>query len=578
MLSKIALSFENLNDFDVDINKALQEVGTFINVSRIYIFFNENGKITRNTFEWCNEGIIPEIHNLQDIEDEVIPSWDIMMKNDGYICSNDITDLPEDIVDILKPQEIKSVVIYPLLIEEEIRGFIGFDECRNKRVWKEEELEILSTLSGLIASVYQRKFIHKALTESEINFRNFFETMEDILIISDLKGRIIHGNKALIDKLKYSLLELKSMSVIELHPEDKREDASIIVQKIINGETDCCPLQIESKFGNIYSVETKIQFGKWNNQDCVYSISKDVTIENENLQLLSKIFDSNPMPMIISTIDENRFIKVNEAFLEKTGYLEEEIIGKTMEELNNIYDYKNMEIIKNKLLNKEKLKDEEFLLRCKDGSTLNCLLSIEQISSQSKQSLLTVIVDVTERVEYEKKILELSNKDPLTNIYNRRYIYNMGEKIIEEYKRMGSLFSVCIIDIDNFKYINDNFGHQIGDFVLKEFTKVVDKNLRPYDLLGRYGGEEFIIILKNTNEKESIIVIDRINKAVKEKSFIYNEEIINITISAGISNSKEISKEEIKLEDLIRIADRRMYIAKNDGKDKIVYKSQKPPL
>ena len=82
--------------------------------------------------------------------------------------------------------------------------------------------------------------------------------------------------------------------------------------------------------------------------------------------------------------------------------------------------------------------------------------------------------DVTKRIEYEDKILEISNRDALTNVYNRRYIFERAHEILEEYKRIGQIFSICIIDIDHFKYINDNYGHQAGDYILKEFTKLIN--------------------------------------------------------------------------------------------------------
>lgn len=133
-------------------------------------------------------------------------------------------------------------------------------------------------------------------------------------------------------------------------------------------------------------------------------------------------------------------------------------------------------------------------------------------------------------------------------------------------------FSICILDIDKFKNINDSYGHQVGDFVLKEFTRKIKSKLRPYDLLGRYGGEEFIIILKNTNLENSNLTIERILKFTRNTDFVYDDIVINFTFSGGISNSSEFKKEKITIDALVKLADERMYKAKNNGRNKIVAK------
>ena len=130
------------------------------------------------------------------------------------------------------------------------------------------------------------------------------------------------------------------------------------------------------------------------------------------------------------------------------------------------------------------------------------------------------------------------------------------------------------MDIDDFKLINDKYGHQIGDEVLKKFTRIIENNLRPYDILGRYGGEEFIIILNNSDIEESKTILERILYNVRNKTFTINGNYLRLTFSGGISSSKEIEKDRIIIDELVEIADERMYRAKNSGKDKIIYKNQ----
>lgn len=154
LLSEIVFSFQNLDNFEKRMNEILTDIGNYMDVSRIYIFINDCEHTVSNTFEWCAKGIMPQKEYLQKVSNQDMPSFDKILKEDGYICSNDINNLPQDMIDTLGPQKIKSIVAYPLIIKNEMIGFIGFDECRYKREWQAEELEILNTISGLVSSAY----------------------------------------------------------------------------------------------------------------------------------------------------------------------------------------------------------------------------------------------------------------------------------------------------------------------------------------------------------------------------------------------------------------------------------------
>lgn len=197
---------------------------------------------------------------------------------------------------------------------------------------------------------------------------------------------------------------------------------------------------------------------------------------------------------------------------------------------------------------------------------------IEWRSTPYEGKIYAAARDITERIEYEKKLLEVSNRDALTNAYNRRYVFDRGEEILQQYKRTKNIFSVCVVDIDYFKLVNDHYGHQAGDFVLKEFTRIIHKNIRPYDILGRYGGEEFIVILNSTNKTNSALVMSRILDVIRNKIFVFNGEEIKITFSTGISDCEDLGKEKLTIDNMVAIADKRMYKAKNTGRNKIVFK------
>lgn len=186
--------------------------------------------------------------------------------------------------------------------------------------------------------------------------------------------------------------------------------------------------------------------------------------------------------------------------------------------------------------------------------------------------MLTSIIDISDRVENEKEIIELSTRDHLTDVYNRRFIYGVLEEVIENFIHEKTVFSVGIIDIDNFKSVNDQYGHQVGDDVLVEFSQIIKDSLRSNDILGRYGGEEFIVIIKHADIEKSIHVFERVLDNVRKTNFTHHQNPVELTFSAGITSCKELKKDELTIDKLIEIADKRLYLAKETGKNQIIYK------
>lgn len=159
----------------------------------------------------------------------------------------------------------------------------------------------------------------------------------------------------------------------------------------------------------------------------------------------------------------------------------------------------------------------------------------------------------------------LSITDALTGLYNTRYFYKTLELEIARTNRYGNPFSLMLFDIDNFKLLNDNYGHQAGDGVLQELAQILKSISRETDTSVRYGGEEFIIVLPNTPEEETIFLADRIRKAVQEHNFIVSAtEKVNITLSGGIAS---YPKNAVDAKSLLNAADTALYAAKAAGKN-----------
>jgi two-component system cell cycle response regulator len=165
--------------------------------------------------------------------------------------------------------------------------------------------------------------------------------------------------------------------------------------------------------------------------------------------------------------------------------------------------------------------------------------------------------------------VSLSLKDGLTNLHNRRYLDAHGNKMLARAAESETAFSFVMIDIDEFKPVNDTHGHQVGDEILKQIAEILKNAVRATDLVARYGGEEFAICLPRASMEEAIQIAERIRKAVADHSFQLPPEIgeLNCTISLGVS---EYDPSKDNLSDLISRSDEALYKAKEAGRNQVV--------
>ncbi|MDR2188437.1 MAG: diguanylate cyclase [Azonexus sp.] len=157
----------------------------------------------------------------------------------------------------------------------------------------------------------------------------------------------------------------------------------------------------------------------------------------------------------------------------------------------------------------------------------------------------------------------LARHDPLTDALNRKGLDEALAREIADMRRKNTPLSVCLLDIDNFKKLNDRLGHDVGDVALVHFARVIRDNLRPSDALARYGGEEFVILMPDTDLEGGIKTIARLQRALTKAIFLSGKEKILITFSAGVA---QLKADESGAE-AIRRADRAMYLAKRGGKN-----------
>jgi len=168
----------------------------------------------------------------------------------------------------------------------------------------------------------------------------------------------------------------------------------------------------------------------------------------------------------------------------------------------------------------------------------------------------------------EKKVKKLSQEvktDFLTNIANKKAVMEELNRQESSYKRYGTNYSLVFFDIDHFKNINDTYGHDAGDVVLKSLGLLFRRYARDVDLIGRFGGEEFVAILPNTNKEGAYKFAEKLRNIVQKAKFMYKNTRIPVTVSAGVASREEVNSKE----ELLKKADERLYLAKRSGRNKV---------
>ncbi len=170
LLADISQLLNSTTNLELILGDVLRLIGEHLNVSRVYIFEEINESIARNSYNWSNPGVKLQI-NGQEISYDLIPSWKEMLIKDGRIFSSHIQDLPNDMYKQLLIQGIRSILVYPLYVQDIFYGFIGFHECVSNKVWAEDEIDLLKTVSNIISNAIERKLVLKKLKDSELRLQ-----------------------------------------------------------------------------------------------------------------------------------------------------------------------------------------------------------------------------------------------------------------------------------------------------------------------------------------------------------------------------------------------------------------------
>ncbi len=295
------------------------------------------------------------------------------------------------------------------------------------------------------------------------------------------------------------------------------------------------------------------------------------TIDKLNFQITAMI-DSSPFPIIISKITGDKILLINNKAAELFGFTKKECNYLKIKDF--FVDEKNRETFFTKLEKEHEVQDFDLMV-CNIINSAPFWLSVsaKAIEYNNEMALYMAFQNITLRKARETTLQFQAERDPLTLAWNRRYFEKLVPERIKEALKKQQNFSLLMIDADKFKNVNDTYGHKTGDKVLTELVACCQNDLREDDIVCRFGGEEFVIYLDNTNTHSAPVVAERLRQSIANME-IESEggEKFHFTVSIGVVSSEKT----VSLDVLLRQVDDAMYLAKNNGRNRIeVYDEQK---
>lgn len=363
-----------------------------------------------------------ERYNLTTIDDGK-NAFKYLLKNDNVdivILDNHLPNMDGiDIICELKKRNLKHSIIFAsadtnidIVIKAMREGALDFI-LKTSPNFKTELIQVIDKVYEIQLKTKQQRELEEQIRINEENYRNLFNDIDDFLFILNEKGKIVRVNNIVINKLGFEQEEIINQSFNIVHPKENENEIEYLVEQMFAGNIQTSFIPLITKDSKRIYVQTRVNRSIWNNQNVLFVLSKDITNLKNSEEKFAKAFGANPSGMVISTVNDGRYIDVNDSFCRITGYQHEEIVGKTSKELNIFADYMYRGKIINDILTNGNVRNVEVPLLNKNKEIIFAILSGDTLNIGNELYLLFVITDITDRKKVEEEILVLHAHDVL---------------------------------------------------------------------------------------------------------------------------------------------------------------------
>jgi diguanylate cyclase (GGDEF)-like protein/PAS domain S-box-containing protein len=426
------------------------------------------------------------------------------------------------------------------------------------------ELENRNEALGL--EIRRRQALERELRDSEERYRTYVEHAPEGIFVADSTGRFVDANPSACAMVGYGHEELVGIHVTDLAPSGQAQDHSAMLQAVQQGGAKEVEISLRRKDGSQLVANLRaLPLPK----DLIMGFCVDISERKRaqaQLQLAASVF-AHSLEGIVITDADNRILDVNPSFSRITGYAREEIIGLSPKVLASGRHDKEFYNEIWAAIKERGFWQGEIWNRRKNGEVYPEMLSISTIRNQAGavQSHIAVFTDISQIKAHEAELDRIAHYDPLTGLPNRRLLADRLRQIIAHTHRTGKPFAVCYLDLDGFKPVNDQYGHEVGDQLLIKLTEALHEVLRAEDTIARLGGDEFVLLFADLGRIEDCcLLLDRV-LAVAQRPIALEGVSHRVSASVGVTLCPPDTQDA---DTLLRHADQAMYLAKEAGKNR----------
>jgi diguanylate cyclase (GGDEF)-like protein/PAS domain S-box-containing protein len=453
--------------------------------------------------------------------------------------------------------------------------------CQRSQVALKDEAGAVLAYQGVMRDVTERRQAEAALRESEEKYRTLFQLSRDAIYLVEPGGAFIEVNQAWLDMLGCSPEDVARFDAAHWYanPDDRA-----VFRKRLAAAGDMLDdeVQLRRKDGTVFDCQRRnvVQRDEHGNIRAFQGVIRDVTEMRNAERALRKseeeyrsLFEQSIDPIVLVEIDGSN-IRANQAWLDLFGYSREELPNLN---IANIYENPDDRRQFLRRMAEAGLVEDEVRLKKKDRTVFDCQRRFVARRDEhgNTREFQGIMKDVTQQKHDRAELERLARFDALTGLLNRRSIMEKLAEWISHERRYKGRLSVAMLDIDHFKRVNDLHGHLVGDHVLADVASMVQQSVRLTDFVGRYGGEEFLVILPRTDAAGAATAAERIRASLQSLPIMNDArgKPSRVTASIGVAEWRVEDNEDT----LVGRADAALYVAKKAGRNRVEVASHTGP-
>lgn len=424
---------------------------------------------------------------------------------------------------------------------------------------------------GIVRDISERKRSEESIRRAYKEITEIFNITTDGIRVVDTNFRILRVNEAYARLAEAKVRDLVGQKCSDEHKSSDCQTESCPLIQILKGkeyiEKDIVKIGKEGKSTPCIMSSVAFRGGKGEVVGMVQNF-KDITERKQMEESVREsearyrtLFEAAAEGILVTDVKTGMFKYANPAICRMLGYPENDLLRM---EMNDIYPKEALERLVCELKYEKVLVPDVACVRA-DGNIVHMDINSACVPLDGTECHVGFFTDITERKKAQEKLMEAVTRDTLTGLYNRYFLENSLRGIVNETMAAGQDIGLYMIDLNKFKYLNDNFGHQKGDKVLTDFANLLRASIKSTDYAVRFGGDEFVVVLTQPSHEVDALMRKRLEEKVALYNRHNNRDIgYDVSFSAGFARMSQIA--DTSFDNLIKVADTNMYDDKHGGR------------